>query len=70
MVSCTTVPSIMETPLEAFPIEPPLEAYTVPPVISKEGDRYTVTSQFVSNSVLLKEYNDRIREWRGRYNVK
>ena len=70
LISCKTVSTVIETPVDNFPVTPKLEKYIVPPIIEKVGDDYRVTSQFVYNSVLLKEYNDKIEEWKTRYNVK
>lgn len=70
LVACMNNPlSVIETPLENFPLSPNLEKYETPPIIRKVGDEYTVTSQFVYNSVLLKEFNDKIEEWKKKHSA-
>lgn len=69
LFACSTT-SVLETPLETFPIAPKLEKYVADPIVSKlDNDQYVVTSTFVYNSVLLKEYNDKIEAWRLRHRV-
>ena len=67
LISCTNPLEIIESPMDNFPLAPNLEKYEKPPIIQKIGNEYIVTSQFVYNSVLLKEFSDKIEEWKAQY---
>lgn len=55
----TAVPTI-----EDFPVAPSVTEYTRKPIIEKQGNNYLVTDEFVTNSVLLKKYSDRVDAWK------
>lgn len=58
---------IQQTP---FPQKPNLIKYTSAPVKSGADKLFTVTDEFVENSVNLKKYSDKIDTWKTKNNVK
>ena len=71
--SCVaTTPQIIEKekPLSPFPITPSVEDYSRKPIISKQGSDFTVSDEFVANSIKYKQYSDKITDWKKLNNIK
>ena len=69
-VGCSTITDIVIDPLSDFPARPPLKEYTVPPIIQKIDTNFLVRSDFIENSILLKDYDDRIEEWKEKHQIR
>lgn len=53
-----------------FPPKPKLMQYTNGPVIEKNGENYTVTSELVTNATLLTDYYKRLETWKDLKNIR
>lgn len=74
MTSCISyqTPTDPTTPQEinGFPQKPALVEYSRKPIIEKKDKDFTVSDEFVENSVLFKKYSDKIDQWKVDNNVK
>ena len=77
MVSCTTpviqqpaIVNTVEKELTPFPIKPDIVKYTSQPIIDSVGNNFSVTNEFIENSIKYKKYADKIDEWKLKNKIK
>ena len=70
--SCVTYRSEdpISSQLSLFPPTPAIVEYTRKPIIDKKDNNFTVSDEFVENSILLKKYTDKIKEWKSDNKIK
>lgn len=56
--------------LTTFPINPMVKSYTRPPIQAKVDNNFTVSDEFVENSILLKKYSDAVIKWKTDNTIK
>jgi hypothetical protein len=70
--SCvSTTPQIIEKERSLSPFPPiVVSEYTRKPIIESKENNFVVTDEFVTNSLKLKSYKDRVDSWKKLNNIK
>lgn len=69
-LSLTSCALFQPRSINDFPLEPSLKPYERAPIIKSVDDDFLVSSDFVFNSVSLKEYSDKIAKWKEKNQVR